>query len=200
MLKSEEIYKYLDLATRAKSKTEAKYYCDLALRLDSENEDAIIIASYLKESFMAREAYLLAHLPKPRVTFELGLAYFKAGMYKRARLCFEGIVDQGLNTDFYLLSIYSLMEDEAIEPLFRKVLAAGDEQTIVMASLPYVLYLYKIGEYASAKELMAKVFKIEPTLIAALKGNNGNKLAHDVLRNNATVINSCPGFIDWILD
>lgn len=200
MLKNEELYHYLDLATRAKSKDEAEYYCDLALKLDSENEDAIIIASYLKGSFMAKEAYLLAHLPKPRVTFELGLTYFKAGMYKRARLCFEGIRDQGLDTDFYLLSIYALMEDEAIEPLFRDVLAGGDEKTIIMASLPYVLYLYKIGVYEAARELMGKVFAIEPSLKEVFEGKEGSALAHDVLRNNATVINSCPGFIDWILD
>lgn len=139
-----------------------------------------------------------------KAKYELGSLYYEYGFYKQSLKLFETL-DIKINEliKYKLMVIYTLLEDERIENLYKTLITEIDNIEYVRLSFTYLIYLYKTNQLYKARELFKEIDKINPNIKLVLNDEEVDdeltKEAYKVLKNNSILINSCPYLIKDIV-
>ena len=111
-------------------------------------------------------------------------------------------VDDDYHCYYHLLNLLALLEDEKIANYI-------DINTNDLKSLfPYAVYLYKSARFNESIACFKKIVSLNACFYGVLSGaivegedeeNADLKLALKILRQNSYLVNSCPGFISYMV-
>ena len=209
-------YKFLESIKDDDDKETIYKKASAAYKLDDECLEALIIMSKCLDDIEEKEKILKAGIEKKkelinqgnyrRLVYELAKLYEDYGKNKAAIAYFNLLNELDVNNEYHsnyhLATLFALLEDDRILSL---VSIEDDEIKLLF---PYMMYLYKINEYVKAIEVFKKIDSLNPYFYKVLSGesdedseiNENLSLALKILSFNSVVINSCQGFISYIVN
>lgn len=164
---------------------------------DYEEKESLLKNAIVKKNSLFKQSNYL------RMIFELIRLYEDCGKFKLAveYLLTLKIIDvnNDYHVNFHLATAYAFLEDDRIIDLI-------DENEIKIL-VPYMIYAYKKSDFKNTYHIAEMINKINPYFFKVLedtadKDENKDIYLSDalkVLRFNSLLINSCPGFISFIV-
>ena len=194
----------LSIYAKAKAAYDLCNDCLEAVMIMAKCEEEADIRIGLLEGALAKAINLQKQGNYHRLVFETAKAHYDLGQNRKALNYFLLLqkldVTNVYHSLYYLMPLWAILEEkEALRDY------SGEDIKILF---PYMLALYKNGDFNKTREIFNKIIKINHYFWDVLSGKSDEddenddpllRLALQVLRINSGLINSCPGFVAFVV-